>query len=352
MGRIVKGIKTLLWVAIGLGLLQLGTAIEVHPQPQPLEVQPQECPQPLEVPQQAEMVPTEREMDELYERWKQGRVSTWEFLLTLPELRYSCPQGYVPTASGTCRLENPGVCCPQGSVPTAQGDCCLDPKTGWKNDLANAEQTLQRSAEVLQDPRLQSTLAYHFALLYNIITYREIALAKSGTLEHPGFLLRFIPIFYKLYDDALQNFLSKKGGYHDLWANHFQYSSFQPEYQHFWAYLPYVEASLVSGVRAHILGDMQHALRAAYQSYTIAYCVNVPLDTFHKDFFEINKAAFLTVRDEFVFDLMSRFFPPNMAIPKPKGWILDKFADIDIDEIYQWRQQAWDNAKVPGQLPR
>jgi hypothetical protein len=81
MGRIVKEIKTLPGGVIGLGLLlgllQLGTAIEVHPQSVPsLDCNPQ--PVPLDLPDR----PSVREL---------GR----------PQV-ICCPKGHVATAQGAC----------------------------------------------------------------------------------------------------------------------------------------------------------------------------------------------------------------------------------------------------------
>ncbi len=104
-----------------------------------------------------------------------------------------------------------------------------------------------------------------------------------------------------------------------------------------------VITSLITGVNAHIRGDMGQALETAYRSYTTKYCLDpaaTPLDTYKDDFFAMG-AVFNQARLA-AMSLVSSLGPINEAGVKV-GDALG--AGFSVDQVNQWRAEAWAEAK-------
>jgi hypothetical protein len=187
---------------------------------------------------------------------------------------------------------------------------------------------------------------YWFAKLYELITYFEIL--RIDGLQHPGFLLHFIPVFYNMYSDALDDFQNNNlGRVSALWRLHFTTAG-RPSVGSFSDWQRGVQNSIVTGVSAHIRGDMATALERAYRSYVAKYCLtNVPFDTFRTDFFERNRPVFNEVQASFFLELSRR--GPFPVRPEVGQAIIGVGAQVsgglDLDEVFRWRATAWAEAK-------
>jgi hypothetical protein len=188
---------------------------------------------------------------------------------------------------------------------------------------------------------------YWFAKLYEFITYYEIAEASS--FRHPAFVLHFIPIFYDLYYRALENWTAgNRAAVSSLWTNHFTRAS-RPDTSSIGAWMDGVQASIVTGVTAHVQGDMATALERTYRSYVAKYCLSPrPLfDEFRPDFFESNRIVFERAKAAFLLHLPQ--FGPFSVGPE---WGQFLFAmgeplagGLDVGEVYRWRNVAWSEAR-------
>ena len=227
-------------------------------------------------------------------------------------------------------------------------------------ERAAARQTLTKSASVASRfirmlggldarGRFSPTVLddkYWFAKLYELITYFEIL--RADRLQHPAFLLHFIPVFYNMYSDALDDFqngnLSRVSA---LWLTHFRTAA-RPNVGSFSSWQRGVQNSIVTGVRAHIQGDMATALERAYRSYVSKYCLtNVPFDTFRVDFFERNRPVFDEVQASF-FTELSRLGPFPVSVEVGQAIIgigAQVSGGLDLDEVFGWRAAAWAEAK-------
>ncbi|MBF2046829.1 MAG: hypothetical protein IGS54_05580 [Elainella sp. C42_A2020_010] len=246
-------------------------------------------------------------------------------------------------------------------IYTPKPSCPYALKDALKIELDAARKTLGLSAHVAKSflrsvgaldarGRFTETILdnkYWFAKLYELITYYEIA--EVQRFEHPGFVLHFIPIFYNLYHESLQNFWQGKlNQISQLWINHFQTAG-RPSWNSVSGFANQVLKSIVTGVAAHIQGDMAIALEQAYRSYTAKYCLsNLRFDDFRKDFFENNRPIFEMVQAAFFLELSRR--GPFPVRPDVGQFIIGTGAQLtggglDIDEVYRWRAEAWETAK-------
>lgn len=181
---------------------------------------------------------------------------------------------------------------------------------------------------------------YWFAKLYEITTGFEISAA--GDYKHPGFVLHFIPIFYNMYNSALEAWDHGGAGISDKWRDHFTKTG-RPDNDLLVGWTEGVITSLITGVNAHIRGDMGQALETAYRSYTTKYCLDpaaTPLDTYKDDFFAMG-AVFNQARLA-AMSLVSSLGPINEAGVKV-GDALG--AGLSVDQVNQWRAEAWAEAK-------
>jgi len=222
--------------------------------------------------------------------------------------------------------------------------------------------TLRKSAHVAQSftaflgglsarGRFQRTVLdnkYWFAKLYELITYYEIR--EMHRFEHPAFVLHFIPIFYDMYYEALQNYRNRQyGRVSSLWMQHFRVAG-RPRWDSVSGFLNEVKVSIVTGVSAHINGDMARALERAYRSYATKYCLpNLPFDSFRRDFFENNRPIFDAVKGAFFIEL-SRMGPFPVS-PEAGQFIIGTGEQVvggglDVDEVYRWRARAWEEARA------
>jgi Family of unknown function (DUF5995) len=180
---------------------------------------------------------------------------------------------------------------------------------------------------------------YWFAKLYEITTGFEINAARD--FQQPGFVLHFIPIFYNMYNRALDAWPAGGPAVSPLWRVHFMNTG-RPDAGLFsWA--AGVETSITTGTIAHVRGDMSLALESAYRSYVSKYCLNPapPFDTYKQDFMSMG-AVFGQAR------LAARSLLASLG-PIPEAGV--KFGDevlgvgLSQSQVEQWRVEAWADAK-------
>ena len=179
---------------------------------------------------------------------------------------------------------------------------------------------------------------YWFAKLYEIMTAFEIGAARD--YKHPGFVLHFIPVFYGMYNRALDGWAAGGAGVSDLWRKHFEKTG-RPE-TGMMAWSNGVLTSIITGTTAHVRGDMGPALESAYRSYVSKYCLNPapPFDTYKADFFAMG-AVFNQARTA-AMSLVASLGPVNEAGVK----IGDSLGGgLDINQVEKWRAEAWADAK-------
>jgi len=184
---------------------------------------------------------------------------------------------------------------------------------------------------------------YWFAKLYELITYFEIR--DRGNFDNPGFVMHFIPVFYGLYYSALQNFQNgARDKIHDLWKKHFDGLQVggRPADP---GSMDGVKHSIVTGVTAHVQGDMAAALETAYRTWNVkpkpAYA------DLKRDFFEKNRPTFEASKAAFFLDLNDKGpFPFRPEVGQMLIGTGEKVVGggLDIDEVYRWREAAWKKA--------
>jgi hypothetical protein len=227
------------------------------------------------------------------------------------------------------------------------------PTTQCADELAAAQATLKKSQEVastILGKDAVNDLPFWFARLYQYITLHEIQ--ERGKLEHPCFLLHFIPVFYDTYAVVVDAF-KQKGKIPDHWLAHFTHATgligIGPQ-KDLKVWMLAVNQSLTLAVTAHIQGDMAPSLEKAYRSYSAKYTGVPPFDAFKKDFFETNKPVFEKARLSLVNELvnlgsglavMGRSVDPVFASEAAKAINMG----LDTAEIMKWREDAWRTAK-------
>ena len=177
---------------------------------------------------------------------------------------------------------------------------------------------------------------YWFAKPYEITTGFEISAARD--YKEPGFVLHFIPIFYNMYNRALDAWPAG-ARFHRYGAAFHEYRPSRQRFHLGWS--GGVVTSLITGVTAHIRGDMGQALETAYNSYVSKYCLNPapPFDTYKRDFFAMG-TVFNQARGGNVTGVVAR--------PGPRGRRETRRRDgagLDVAEVNQWRADAWVEAK-------
>jgi hypothetical protein len=180
---------------------------------------------------------------------------------------------------------------------------------------------------------------FWFAKLYEIITGFEISAARN--YKEPGFVLHFIPVFYDMYNRALVSWDAGGASVSPLWRVHFM-STGRPDNDSILAWSSGVVTSIVTGVSAHIRGDMGQALETAYRSYVKKYCLNPApsFDTYKDDFFAMG-----TVFEQgrvAAMSLVASLGPvpeAGVKIGEAMG------AGLSVGQVNQWRAEAWADAK-------
>jgi hypothetical protein len=225
------------------------------------------------------------------------------------------------------------------------------PTDTCSEELASAKGTLEKSREVadtIVGRGATSDMPYWFARLYQYITLYEIE--DRGKLTHPCFVLHFIPIFYDTYFVAVDAF-KKKSGIPSHWQDHFTLAGLYVDPSQLFPYAASVTKSLITGVTAHIKGDMAPSLEKAYRSFRDKYTGVPPFDTYKLDFFERNRPIFEKVRNTLVNELVNRGMGMAAMGKSVDPNLASKAADevkmgLDIGEIYKWREEAWKTAKT------
>jgi hypothetical protein len=156
--------------------------------------------------------------------------------------------------------------------------------------------------------------------------------------------------FAKLAAAGAEKAASSRAKIADHWQEHFSTTSQIVDPSQLYPYIKAVTSSLVSGVKAHIQGDMAGALEKAYRTYTEKYSNVPPFDTYYADFFDKNKPIFVKVRVSLINELVNRGLgfaafgrsvDPNFA--SKTAHFLNQ--GLKIEEIYRWRDDAWKSAK-------
>jgi hypothetical protein len=154
---------------------------------------------------------------------------------------------------------------------------------------------------------------------------------------------------YDLYLKALDNFQAgNTSAVNVLWNVHFQRAA-RPDVTSIRAWMNGVRDSIVTGVTAHIKGDMAIALERAYRSYVRKYCLSSSprFDELKPDFFALNRKVFERSQASFLLHL-------SQLGPFPVGpeWGQFLFArgqgfagGLDLNEVFDWREVAWQTAK-------
>jgi len=246
--------------------------------------------------------------------------------------------------------DNPGIIyIPKVAAPP----CPNDFSKSFEIELKEASRTRQQSVNVAnrffrtvgavgRTGRFIPTIIdtkYWFAKLYEITTGFEIGAARD--YKQPGFVLHFIPIFYNMYNRALDGWEAGGAGVSPLWRLHFM-STGRPDNDSVMAWSSGIMTSLITGVTAHIRGDMGSALETAYNSYNSKYCLNPapPFDTYKADFFAMG-AVFNQARIA-AMSLVSALGP----VPEAGVKLGDAMGSgLDVTEVNQWRADAWADAK-------
>ena len=166
----------------------------------------------------------------------------------------------------------------------------------------------------------------------------EISAARD--YKQPGFVLHFIPVFYGMYNRALDAWAAGGAGVSPLWRVHFT-STGRPDTGTM-AWSSGVMMSLVTGTTAHVRGDMSQALENAYRSYVSKYCLNPapPFVTYKEDFFAMG-AVFNQARTA-AMSLVASLGPVNEAGVKIGDAVV---GGLDINQVNQWPADAWADAK-------
>lgn len=226
-----------------------------------------------------------------------------------------------------------------------------------ERELTAARRTLWRSTEVANSftvfgltgrrrfERVPAEGYFWFSKVYEIITYEELA-AVNESRDFPAYMLTFIPIFYELYDQALQRHLSRRSGVPSHWQVHFDIAGATNERS---IDLDQVVKCVVSGVKAHIQGDMTAALVGAYRQYRARYPSIAPeFDEIYPDYFQ---------RDPVVFERVpARFFMYLSTLALPVGSVEigqylfgagnELIRGLPIKDIVAWRDVAWNAART------
>jgi len=183
---------------------------------------------------------------------------------------------------------------------------------------------------------------YWFAKLYELITYFE--LRDRGKFEHADFVLHFIPAFYKLYYDAMKNYLrGARGNVSDLWLTHFD--GLKPAPDDGPGTLDGAKYSIKTGVTAHVQGDMTTALVTAYKTWTAN--PKPPFSALKKDFFENNRPTFDAAKAAFFIDLNDKGpfpFRPDVGQFVIASGEMVVGGGLAVEEVYKWRDDAWKRA--------
>jgi len=233
--------------------------------------------------------------------------------------------------------------------PTASARCKPESEA-LPAELAAAESTRQHSVDVRES--LRRDKCYWFAFLYYVITDQEIQ--RRGQFKYPAFVMHFIPVFYDMYGVNAEQY-AKNGmkGLKSNWQGHFSFGGEPTDgIKNQTLFLSDASSVITSGVSTHILDDMPVALERAYRTYTATYCTNNrPFDDYKSDFIDAkSKELFVAVRTSFVNHLVNFGMGFGIARRGVNPEVAAKAADklglgINIDEIFAWRETAWQRAK-------
>jgi Family of unknown function (DUF5995) len=236
---------------------------------------------------------------------------------------------------------------PLTQTQSCEGDLAAELPFATKTlDLAdqNAKdfvRLLQAGGGIKQFP---STNLYWFAKLYSGTTYLELRDLKN--VEHPAMVAHFIPIFFGLYKEAMDNYqnrVTSKVPAH--WMTHFKAS------QEAKVSITGAQISIETGAEAHIQGDMAKAFVLAYETFVSKYCPDnpPPLEYFRNSFF--SPAALIIFAEsqaDMFIEIARTVGPQGVSIEKTQEMLelgSRVFPALDLNTVYRWRQDAWDNAK-------
>lgn len=111
------------------------------------------------------------------------------------------------------------------------------------------------------------------------------------------------------------------------------------------SYIKNITDATIAGVKAHIQGDMADGLADSYLSFYERYAGVPEFMKFHADFFANNKPSFTESREKMVSELFGRFGVSAEMTRLLLGAGDSIGVGSQIDELYEWREQAWTRAK-------
>lgn len=189
---------------------------------------------------------------------------------------------------------------------------------------------------------------YWFAKLYQLMTYYEIGAVNK--FAHGRFVMHFIHHFYMSYYTPLRQYVEGNGtSVPTHWRAHFAgrpRASRDSSSVSDW--VTGLQTSIVTGVTAHIKGDMAPALESAYRSW-------VPSNGSKPEFSAL-KADLTGQQGLAVFDLAKAAFFLDVAHYSPFPWRVELqqyifgvgeqlgAGGLDINEVFKWREEAWKTA--------
>jgi hypothetical protein len=265
---------------------------------------------------------------------------------------YAQTPGTSSSEDNVCTAEEQAenVCIPKESDLSCEGNLAEEIKSAratLDEAYKNSENFIKLQMANGQIKKFPTSNLYWFAKIYDYTTFLEIE--KLKTLEHPAMVAHFIPIFFGLYKQAVDNYLNRDNSkIPDLWMRHFKTSGNGK------ITLSGAENSITSGAVAHIQGDMSKALVLAYKSFTNKYCPAnpPPLEYFRSDFFGPSALKIFPESQATMFTEISRVmntkapFSPSIEKGQLGLGIGAKYFGLSMDTVFKWREDAWNQAKM------
>jgi hypothetical protein len=249
----------------------------------------------------------------------------------------------------TAEEQATNVCTPDVSDLSCEGNLAEElqgARQTLNQAFQNSENFIKLQMANGQIKKYPSSNLYWFAKLYEYTTHLEIE--KLKTVEHPAMVAHFIPVFFGLYKQAVDNYLNhEKSNVPALWMDHLKTSSSGK------ITLSGAENSIETGAVAHIQRDMPQAFVLAYKSFTNKYCPAnpPPLEYFRSDFFSPAALNVFPESQATMFTEISRVlhtkapFSPSIETGQLGLGIGAKYFGLSMGTVFKWREDAWEQAK-------
>jgi hypothetical protein len=288
-----------------------------------------------------------------------GSSSSEENVCTAEELTANVctPKDGLSTEENVCTAEEQteNVCVPDLTDVSCEGDL--------RQEYFSAETALEEMNKITSGylvtygsingriNTVPNSNLYWFPTLYAYTTLYEIESIQRHEHKHPAMVAHFIPIFFGLYKQALDNYQKKDySKVPPYWMNHFKMSENKKISS--WN----AKSSLESAVVAHIRFDMPQALVIAYKSFTNKYCPAnpPPLDYFRSDFFSPAALKIFARSQAGMYTEIYRVLQPNAPFTPSieKGQLIlgigsesEFVPGLKMKHVLQGREDAWEQAK-------